>query len=359
MTQEIAARTGATKPQRRSKSSPDLALLSGKSLKLTTSQPARHPSPITKATALAYVIFERPDLDKAAKYLTDFGLRIVSRDDQRLLLRGTGPARYCYIVERASKPRFVGLGLTVDSDDALARLAKLPDASGIESVSLPGGGRRVRLTDPAGLRVDAIAGRTSVESLPHRAPIMLNAPDNIIRVDRGQRPPQKAPDVTKLGHLLLEVPNYQEVSARYTGTFGFIPSDVAVLPNGEPVATFFRSQIFDYWTDPWGDKHEHHCDGDVFTAAVPTEVPAMSRQAMAQWGRWCPGTSPSPSSGCRSSSPLCATCGVMTISRSGRSSRCSNSSPERSRIIDSFCGAGHGRQHHSIQTRRRGRLGRA
>src|SRR5271166_2672725 len=61
----------------------------------------------------------------------------------------------------------------------------------------PGGGRRVRLTDPAGFRVDAIAGRASVESLPHRAPIMLNAPDNIIRVDRGQRPPQKAPDVTK------------------------------------------------------------------------------------------------------------------------------------------------------------------
>ena len=56
MTQEIAARTGATKPQRPSESSPDLALLSGKSLKLTTPQPARHLSPITKATALANVI---------------------------------------------------------------------------------------------------------------------------------------------------------------------------------------------------------------------------------------------------------------------------------------------------------------
>jgi hypothetical protein len=44
------------------------------------------------------------------------------------------------------------------------------------------------------------------------------------------------------------------------------------------------SQIFDYWEDPWGSKHEHYCDGDVFTAGAPTEVHAVSRDAMAQWG---------------------------------------------------------------------------
>src|SRR5208283_3006890 len=64
MTQEIAARTGATKPQLQCKSSPNLAMLSGRSSKLTTPRPARHLSPITKATALAYVIFERPDLGR-------------------------------------------------------------------------------------------------------------------------------------------------------------------------------------------------------------------------------------------------------------------------------------------------------
>ena len=43
------------------------------------------------------------------------------------------------------------------------------------------------------------------------------------------------------------------------------------------------SQIFDYWQDPWGDKHEHYCDGDLFTADEPTGVHAVSREAMAQW----------------------------------------------------------------------------
>jgi hypothetical protein len=39
-------------------------MLSGRSSKLTAPRPARHLSPITKATALAYVIFERPDLGR-------------------------------------------------------------------------------------------------------------------------------------------------------------------------------------------------------------------------------------------------------------------------------------------------------
>ena len=75
---------------------------------LTTPQPSRHPSPTTKATTLGYLIFERPDLDLAEKYLTDFGLRVVSRDADRLFLRGTGEAPYCYVAVRAEQPRFAG-----------------------------------------------------------------------------------------------------------------------------------------------------------------------------------------------------------------------------------------------------------
>jgi hypothetical protein len=29
------------------------------------------------------------------------------------------------------------------------------------------------------------------------------------------------------------------------------------------------SQIFDYWRDPWGQKHERYADGDLFDAAQP------------------------------------------------------------------------------------------
>ena len=41
---------------------------------------------------------------------------------------------------------------------------------------------------------------------------------------------------------------------------------------------------FDYWQDPFGDKHEHYSDGDVFTADQPMGVHEVSRAGMAQWG---------------------------------------------------------------------------
>jgi hypothetical protein len=48
------------------------------------------------------------------------------------------------------------------------------------------------------------------------------------------------------------------------------------------------SQIFDYWQDPWGEKHERYCDGDLFTADHPVGVHAVSREAMSQWGQPMP-----------------------------------------------------------------------
>jgi len=50
------------------------------------------------------------------------------------------------------------------------------------------------------------------------------------------------------------------------------------------------SQLFDYREDPWGDKHEHYCDGDVFAAGQPTGVHPVSAEAMAQWGPALPGS---------------------------------------------------------------------
>jgi len=313
-------------------------------LRLTTPQPARNPNPTTKATSLAYMIFERPDLDLAEKFLIDFGLREAHKAPDVLLMRGTGPAPYCYVALRGPKARFLGLGFTVGSLEDLNRLAALPESSPVEDISWPGGGKRVRMTDPAGLRVDALWGQNPAERLPHRAAIKMNEPDHPIRVDGTQRPPPAPPEIVRLGHLQLGAPNFQEVSAWYTSRLGLIPSDICVLPDGSPGACFFRldlgdtpadhhtlalsmhfmtdyghsayevvdadavgmgqrvlqkrgwrhawgigrhilgSQIFDYWEDPWGAKHEHYCDGDVFTAARPTEIHALSREGMAQWG---------------------------------------------------------------------------
>ncbi|RQT26346.1 VOC family protein [Burkholderia contaminans] len=313
-------------------------------MKLTTAQPARHPRPTTRAAALAYLVFERPDLDEAERFLNDFGLRTTSRDADLLLLRATGASGFCYVVRRAPKPAFAGFGLAVDSREDLRALTAVPGASGIEPSAWPGGGERVRLVDPAGFRVDAVAGMTRLPALAHRAPLAFNSVDARVRINDTQRPPAAPPEIVRIGHVVLEIADFQETCAWYTRHFGFIPSDVQVLPDGSPAVAFMRldrgdtpadhhtlalaqgfvstyshsafevvdtdalgmgqrmlrdagwthawgigrhilgSQVFDYWQDPWGAKHEHYCDGDLFTADEPTGIHPVSREAMAQWG---------------------------------------------------------------------------
>ena len=311
---------------------------------LSTPQPARHPQPTVKAQALAYVMFDRPDVERAARFLSDFGLQTVSHTADLLVMRGTGPAPFCYLARRADRARFAGFGLRVAAREDLEKLAALPGASPIEALTTPGGGYRVCLTDPAGFAVDAVHGQAEAAPLPQRPPLAINTIGAPVRVNATQRPPAAAPEVIKLGHVVIEVADFQATCAWYARHFGFIPSDVQVLPDGSPAVVFLRldlgarpadhhtlaiaqgfapqyshsayevvdtdavamgqrvlreqgwrhawgmgrhilgSQVFDYWNDPCGDKHEHYCDGDVFSADVPTGVYPVSRQAMSQWG---------------------------------------------------------------------------
>lgn len=323
-------------------------------MKLTTPQPARHPHPTARASALAYLVFERPDLDEAERFLTDFGLRRAIRRGDTLYMRGLDSAPYCYVAHRADKPRFAGFGLRVDTQDELHALARLDGASAVEPMDAPGGGMRVRLTDPSGFRVDVVHGQAPVDPLPHRPMLRFNSIDAAERINGTQRPPVAPPEVVRLGHLVLELADYQATCAWYTQHFGLIPSDVQVLPDGSPAVAFLRldlggmpadhhtlalaqgfmplyshsayevvdadavgmgqrvlrergwkhawgigrhilgSQIFDYWQDPWGDKHEHYCDGDLFTADVPTGLHGVSREAMSQWGQAMPASFTKP-----------------------------------------------------------------
>ncbi len=321
---------------------------------LLTPQPARHPKPTVKATGLAHLIFERPDLALAERFLGDFGLKTAVKSEGTLFLRGTGSAPYCYRVHKGEKARFVGFGFTVASHADLEKLARVPGASSIEAVTDPGGGECVTLTDPSGFKVEVVHGQTPVEELPHRGPLHFNLPGDHPRINATQRPAPQPPEVIKLGHVVIEVADYQATSAWYTQHFGLIPSDVQVLPDGSPAVTFFRldlgdtpadhhtlamaqgfmplyshsayevvdadavgmgqrvlrergwkhawgigrhilgSQIFDYWSDPWGAKHEHYCDGDLFTADRPTGVHPVSRDAMSQWGQPMPASFTKP-----------------------------------------------------------------
>lgn len=321
---------------------------------LSTAQPARQTEPTVKAQSLAYLVFQRSDLPAAEKFLCDFGLRVARRDPEALYFRGTGTAPFCYVVHAAVEDRFVGMGFAVDSHADLRKLAALPGASAIKPCTAPGGGEVVSLTDPAGFTVEAIFGQTAVAALPHRQPLPANQPDQQPRINAAQRLPHAPAEVIKLGHAVLEVADFQAMCAWYTGHLGLIPSDVQVLPDGEPVVTFMRlnlgdtpvdhhtlaiaqgfmngynhsayevvdvdalgmgqrvlreqgyrhawgigrhilgSQLFDYWEDPWGNKHEHYCDGDLFSADQPTGIHPVSAEAMAQWGPAMPRTFTAP-----------------------------------------------------------------
>jgi catechol 2,3-dioxygenase-like lactoylglutathione lyase family enzyme len=202
--------------------------------------------------------------------------------------------------------------------------------------------------------VEVIFDQAPSEAHPQRAPLPLNVGGARARVDATQRPPVAAPEVLRLGHVVLEVANFQETCGWYTRTFGFLPSDVQVLPDGSPAVVFLRlnlgatpadhhtlalaqgvrptfshaafevvdldaigmgqrvlrergwrhawglgrhilgSQLFDYWHDAVGDKHEHYCDGDLFREEVPMGVHAVSREAMSQWGPIMPASFTKP-----------------------------------------------------------------
>lgn len=328
-------------------------------LRLTTPQPQRHPAPSTRAQALSHLIFVRPDLDRAEAFLADFGLITAGRDADALYMRGTGPAPYCYMVRRGAAPAFAGFGFDMASKADLTTLSRLPGASAIEAVDSPGGGWRVVLTDPSGFRVEAVCGREPVPPLPHRPPLVMNLAGATPRINDTQRPPVAPPEIVRLGHVVLDLADYQATAAWYTRHFGLIPSDVQVLPDGAPAVAFLRldrgaepvdhhtlalvqgfmpafnhaafevvdadavgmgnrvlrdrgwrhawgigrhvlgSQIFDYWQDPWDSKHEHYCDGDVFTADRPTGIHAVSRAAMSQWGPVMPVSFTRPKPGLR------------------------------------------------------------
>ena len=81
-------------------------------------------APIVKANSLLYVHFERPDLEKAERYLSDFGLLVTSRSEDRVFFRGTSSRPFIYRVTRGPKPRFVGLGLSAPSAGISTRLPK-------------------------------------------------------------------------------------------------------------------------------------------------------------------------------------------------------------------------------------------
>ncbi|MCP5057896.1 MAG: glyoxalase [bacterium] len=302
-----------------------------------------------KITDVAFVRFRAPDLDKMEQFLDDFGLMTVHRDESVLYSRGSDPEPWIHVVEKG-EAGFAGVGFDAASPEDLETAAALPGASAIEELDGPGGGRRVRLSDPDGFSVEVIHGRAPAEVLPtpHAQPYNLGYERrrfNILqRVERG---PAR---VKRLGHCVVRVSDFARSDEWYRSCFGLIRTDEVYLGEPENVVTAFLrcdrgdmpvdhhtflcvglgepgfdhaafevedidavmlghehlqnaggyehhagigrhvlgSQVFDYWRDPWGNVLEHFTDGDLLDAGVKTGSFDPAVALGTQWGKFAP-----------------------------------------------------------------------
>lgn len=308
--------------------------------------PGRARNPVIKVPDLAWLEFEKPDLDRAETFAHAFGFATASRTAEELQLRGTDPGAPCVLIRRGVRSRFVGPAFRAADSADLLRLA---DATGARAVPLPEslGGLTVDLADPSRLRVRVVAETHELEALPTQRPQIFNFGDEVARVNATQRPLRAPARVRRLGHVVIQSTRYRETLDWYLANLGLIVSDFLYYPGQRergPVMSFIRcdrgsvptdhhtlaltlgpsnryvhsayqvadldalaaggeylreqgyrrswgigrhiqgSQIFDYWRDPDGFMVEHFSDGDMFDCTLDPGWAPMSASGLAQWG---------------------------------------------------------------------------
>jgi catechol 2,3-dioxygenase-like lactoylglutathione lyase family enzyme len=305
--------------------------------------PGRARNPVVKVAALAWLEFEKPDLEGAERFLVDFGFTVVDRTPGTLHLRGRWAGPAALVVRRGPGSRFIGPTFTVDTRADLDRLAR---AAG--SVVTPHrGGHSVSLSDPSGFPVRVVHGVPELPSLSERQPSALNFGPHPVRANGTQRPARQAAQIQRLGHVVLGTTRFSASLGWYLDNLGMIVSDFLYLDGQRergPSMAFIRcdqgsvpcdhhtlavalqpqtgylhsayqltdldevaaggeflrdrgyqhawgigrhiqgSQIFDYWRDPDRLMFEHYTDGDVFDCSIEPGWAPMSVSGLAQWG---------------------------------------------------------------------------
>lgn len=300
---------------------------------------------IIKVSELAYCRLRVPDLDKGEQFLVDFGLIPTVREEGRRFFRATDPHPYCYVIEEGPQ-RFLGFAFHSKSREDLDSLAEQQGAP-VEVIDAPGGGVRVRLTEPNGYDVDVVHGIEPAEPIAVQRQVLnsgaqpLLRKGELFRLKRGEPTPVK-----RLAHVVLGSPQVRATVDWFHDTLGTISSDEVVAgPEKKLIGSFIRvdngedyvdhhavfvianptsglqhisfevpdvdavfhdhhhlrklgryehmwgigrhllgSQIFDYWADPFGYSHEHWADSDRLNASAPTTTWDAREGMVTQWG---------------------------------------------------------------------------
>jgi catechol 2,3-dioxygenase-like lactoylglutathione lyase family enzyme len=301
-----------------------------------------------KVADLAYVRIRLPDLDKAERFLLDFGLIPALREARCRYFRATDAMRYCYVVEEGPA-HFLGFAFHArrrEDLDALCAAHGKP----VDEIKGPGGGWRVRLQEPGGYDVDVVYGIEAepavgvARQVSNSGAAPLQRKGELFRVKPGRVTPLK-----RLAHVVLGTPDVPGSTAWFRETLGMIPSDqVWAGPDRKHIGSFMRidagqeyvdhhtvflignprnglhhisfesqdidavlsehhflkkmgyehvwgvgrhtlgSQVFDYWLDPFGYPHEHWADSDRLNADAPTIWSDAREVMITQWGEEAP-----------------------------------------------------------------------
>src|ERR1019366_1243575 len=143
-TQLNPAGTAGPPPPERSGQDPHRSLHS-ETGGLRGEHPGRSGNPLVKVAGLAWLEFEKPDLDRAERFDTDFGITVADRTPDTLLLRGQQAPAACLVVRRGPQPRFAGAAFAAAERGDLDRLAR-----GTGGTVMPHrGGHVIVLRDPS------------------------------------------------------------------------------------------------------------------------------------------------------------------------------------------------------------------
>jgi len=299
-----------------------------------------------RVSDVAFVRFRAPELERMAGFLDDFGLETAHRDGTSLYARGSDPEPWIHHTEQGPAG-FAGVGFDAASRADLEAAARLEGASAIEPLDGPGGGQRVRFSDPDGNRVEVVHGRSPAPALAPPRALPYNTGAERRRVNQLQRIARGPARVKRLGHCVVRVKSFRESAAWYKSRFGFKSSDDIYLGERENlILSFLRcdrgdvpvdhhtflciglgepgfdhaafevedidavmvghehlraaghqhhagigrhvlgSQVFDYWRDPWGHTLEHFTDGDLLDASAEPGVFDPGVAVGTQWGKF-------------------------------------------------------------------------
>ena len=308
--------------------------------------PGRAKDPVIKARGLAWLEFEKTDLDRTEMFARDFGLTVHSRTPDELQLRASRSAAPCVVVRRGERSRFVGAAFEAADARDLDRLASATGAS-VEDRRDDSGGRSVSLTDPTGIAISVVHGVEAAPSGPLQEPLTWNIAGTTPRVNATQRPAREPARVERLGHIVFATRVFARALDWYLQNLGLIVSDFLFIDGQRdrgPCMAFIRcdrgsepsdhhtlamllapeagyvhsayevadldamaaggeylrergwqrswgigrhiqgSQVFDYWRDPDRFMVEHYADGDVFDSSLEPGWAPMTASGLAQWG---------------------------------------------------------------------------